>query len=110
MSSLKKHEGDKFDSAGENVSDSRSKSVDERSEITLLKIRFDPEYRMRQLELASHECEREFSLENNDFGVSKSPKLPSIKEGQDVEVYLGMFERIARANKWNANTWAPRPL
>ena len=88
--------------------ESRSKGVDERSEITLLKIRLEHEYRMRQLELASHEREREFSLQNNDYGVSKSPKLPSFKEGEDVEVYLGMFERITRANKWNANTWAPR--
>ena len=63
---------------------------------------------MRQLELASHEREREFSLQNNDYGVSKSPKLPSFKEGEDVEVYLGMFERIACANTWNTNTWAPR--
>ena len=101
---FEKDESDTFDSAGE----SRSKGVDERSEITLLKMRLEHEYRMRQLELASHEREREFSLQNNDFGVNKSPKLPSFKEGEDVEVYLGMFERIARANKWNANTWAPR--
>ena len=92
---IEKDESDTFDSAGE----SRSKGVDERSEITLLKMRLEHEYRMRQLELASHEREREFSLQNNDFGVSESPKLPSFKEGEDVEVYLGMFERIARANK-----------
>ena len=97
-----------FEKAGENVSESRSKGVDVRSEITLLKMRLEHEYRVRQLELASHEREREFSLQNNDYGVSESPKLPSFKEGEHVEVYLGMFERIARANKWNTNTWAPR--
>lgn len=36
------------------------------------------------------------------------PKIPKYQEGEDIEAYLRTFERLAHANDWPQNTWAPR--
>ncbi|KAI8498470.1 hypothetical protein Bbelb_236720 [Branchiostoma belcheri] len=39
---------------------------------------------------------------------TKGPKMPQFNEGEDVEVYLTTFERLAAANGWSKATWAPK--
>ena len=66
--------------------------------------RMDHEYRMRQLEVESARPAEVTHPEIN----ARCPRIPCFSEGEDVEIYLATFERIATANEWSESGWAPK--
>lgn len=60
----------------------------------------------RQMELLQVNGPRQERNEENPV-IKKAPKLPAFSDGSDdLDSYLQRFERFARANEWNVNTWA----
>ena len=63
------------------------------------------ELRIRELEL---DRSRHTHTESNSGSSVKGPRIPTFREGEDIEVYLTTFERLAEANEWPREVWAAR--
>ena len=70
-----------------------------------------------EFELAEKQRQHELTMKDKDISKVEvkgkllgkhGPKTPKLKEGDDIEAYLRTFERLARANEWERDTWAPR--
>jgi len=97
-------DGGRMDNSGGVENDHSGDSV----HLKMLALKLDHEYRMRQLEVTAQANLAQSSFDRNDHSICKSPKLPTFHEGEDVEMYLAMFERVALGNKWESSTWATR--
>ena len=61
------------------------------------------ELKLRELDTASRQGR------DNDGPTSvKGPRIPLYVEGDDIEIYLTTFERLAEANGWSRDKWAAR--
>ena len=68
--------------------------------------KMDHQFRMKELEVSALHTS---GFDANDVcRVSKGPEIPRFKEGDDVDVYLCTFEKLAEANGWSRESWAPR--
>ena len=79
-----------------------------RAERELEKAKIEKEIRLKELEIK----EKEVSLGTNSLAeMSKTkPKvqLPKFSEGEDIEVFLTSFEKLAISYKWVKSEWAIR--
>lgn len=39
----------------------------------------------------------------------KGPKIPKFVEGDDIEVFLRTFEKLAKVHNWDKQQWAKLP-
>ena len=75
--------------------------------------------RMRKLELedqrqreieATHNDNRNGNGNHADRGCAKAPRLPVFRDDKDdLDAYLGRFERYAEAQHWARESWATNP-
>ncbi|XP_077869382.1 uncharacterized protein LOC144360596 [Saccoglossus kowalevskii] len=71
------------------------------------KRRHEVEMKLRDLELEKLRMQgREHSTDNSTVIVDKGPNISHFKEGDDINVYLRTFEKIAIAHHWPRNMWA----
>ena len=66
-----------------------------------LEKRREHEYKLKELELGSPN----YRAPEKVTPMRNIVKIPPLTETDDIEVYLGMFERIARTNEWEEKTW-----
>ena len=100
------------------------KEAVERTEIEKLKLEMEERERdkQREFEARQRDKQREFELkicelelERAQTVLTESPRntvqgpcVPMFREGEDIEVYLTTFERLAEANGWPREVWAAR--
>ena len=65
-----------------------------------------------QREQQAFELERlrlqQANREISSVSGSTAPKMPKYVEGEDIEVFIATFEKLATANGWDKTIWAPR--
>lgn len=76
-----------------------------RRELELKKLDAETAVRMRQLELQAREHSHGRTI-TSGFDVSKNISLVPVFRESEVEVYFGVFERIAAALQWPKDVWA----
>ena len=78
-------------------------------ELEKRKLKEQNEFEIRKLEIEnqmkSESIEQQQNLELNKV---KGPKMPKLNEGDDIEVFLRTFEKLATVHNWQQNTWATR--
>ena len=75
-------------------------------------IEFKREEMQFQREQQAFELERlrlqQANRETSSVSGSTAPKMPKYVEGEDIEVFIATFEKLATANGWDKTIWAPR--
>ena len=61
-----------------------------------------------RLEIMNLQYERPDGIPRTRVKEYKGPKIPSYKEGSDIDVYLRTFEKLASVHGWERGTWATR--
>ena len=100
------------------------KEAGERTEIQKLKLEMGERERdkEREFEERQRDKQREFELKLRDLELERArtvrtesprdmvqgPRVPMYREGEDIEIYLITFERLAEANGWPREAWAAR--
>ena len=69
---------------------------------------FRREERQHELEIENIRLQQASALGEANIQSSSCPKMPKYVEGEDIEVFLMTFEKLAIANKWDKAIWAPR--
>ena len=100
------------------------KEAVERTEIQKLKLEMGERERdkEREFEERQRDKQREFELKLRELELERAravrtesprdtvqgPRVPMYREGEDIEIYLITFERLAEANGWPREAWAAR--
>ena len=70
-------------------------------------IEMQHEYAMKEQELKIEKLRAQRRDETHTLGRELRPKLPKFDESQDdMDSYIERFERFARGQGWNCDTWA----
>lgn len=67
--------------------------------------RMELELEKVRLDAANQPTPRQQSSGHDDC---KGPKVPKFREGDDIDVYLRTFEKLATVHEWKRETWATR--
>ena len=100
-------EGDSVNTESEAKTQYQYQLEEKKLQLQIERERMQHEYRMSELELRKANQSVNTVSSTSTIGV-KGPKIPYFSEGEDVEIYISTFERIASCNKWSRDTWAVR--